>query len=333
MNVHCSDVLFCFSQQPSPSAFTPSVKSISSVIPPNVAAGMAAMNRASAVQPSSNSNLDPSASIEPVTLVAYKPQAQGGAQAKDHDTENSAAKAIANAALMAATVEAQKPSTKPQCSTEFIFKSTDSGKPGPPVVTFKPPISSPQASESGGTVVPNVTVNPMPVFKPPISSPQASQSGGTVAPNVTVNPVPVFKPAFGPATPSSSTAGSTGGLRLTLSGSQAGSPLGQLPTTSAPLSFAPPTTGLFNLGSSSGKPFSAPSQLSFSSKGTDVKAANQIPVVSSVTASSAAGITPSQRVSRNLFASGDTSSLAVPVGQQQDKNSEFTEVSTVYLIS
>lgn len=301
--------MFCFSQQPSASAFSPGVKLISSVIPPNVAAGMAAMNRASAVQsavqPSNNSNLDPSASIEPVTLVAYKPQTQGGGQAKDHDTENSAAKAIANAALMAATVEAQKPSAKPQCSTEFIFKSTDSGKPGPPVVTFKPPISSPQASESGGTV----------------------------APNVTVNPVPVFKPAFGLAGPSSSTAGSIGGLRLSFSGTQAGSPLGQLPTSSAPLSFAPRASSLFNLGSSSGKTFSAPSQLSLSSKGSDVKAASQIPVVSSATSSSAGGITPSQRVSRNLFASGEDSSPTAPIGQ--DKSEEVSEVlgaSSVYLV-
>ena len=271
------------------------IRVISSETPPNIAAAMAAMSRASAaqnvVQPPSNSNLDPSASIEPATLVAYKPQAQGDAEVKGHDAGNTAAKAIANAALMAATAEAQNPYTKPQCSTEFIFKSAESGKPGPPVVTFKPPKTSPQTS---------------------------------VAPNVTVNPMPVFKPAFGPPTQSSSSASSTGGLRPPLSGTRTASPFSQLPATSVPLSFAPPAGVLFNLGSSSGTTFSAPNQLSFIGTAGDVKAAGQITAVSSAAAFSPASITPSQRVNRNLFASGDGSSQATSTGQQQDKSREVS---------
>lgn len=263
---------------------------------------MAAINRASAaqnaVQPPSNSNLDPSASIEPVTLVAYKPQTQGAAEAKGHDTENTAAKAIANAALMAATAEAQKSSTKPQCSTEFILKSAESGKPGPPVVTFKAPNTSPETT----------------------------LTAVAVAPNVTVNPIPVFKPAFGPPTQSSS-ASNTGGLRPPLSGTRAASPFSQLPVTSVPPSFAPPASVLFNLGSSSGTTFSAPNQLSFSGTAGDVKAAGQITAVRSAAAFSPASVTPSQRVNRNLFASGDGSCQATSTGQQQDKSREVSAVN------
>lgn len=283
------------------------MKVISTETPPNIAAAMAAMNRASASQGAvqSSSNLDPSVSIEPVTLVTYKPQTQGGAQAKDFDAENNAAKAIANAALMAATAEAQKPSTKPQCSTEFIFKSTESGKPGPPVVTFKPPSSSPQTSESASKV--------------------------TAAPNVTVNPTPVFKPAFAPAVPSSSTASKTGGLQQSLTATQAAGSFSQMSTSSAPFSFAPPTGGLFNLGSSSGAAASTPSAFSFSSKTKDT-VPSQITAASvaapnatkPVTAASApaVGITPSTRVSRNLFAAGDLTSPTAPTSGEQDTKLE-----------
>ena len=263
---------------------------------------MAAMSRAnasqSAVQPSS-SNLDPSASIEPVTLVAYKPQ--GGAQTKDQDAENAAAKAIANAALMAATAEAQKLSTKPQCSTEFIFKSTDSGKPGPPVVTFKPTNSSSQTSETGFTMAPNVTV---------------------------------LKPAFGPAMPSSSAVSNTSGLQPALTATQVASPFSQVTTSSVPFSFAAPPGGLFNFGPSSGTP-------TFGSKDVDAKTANQIPTFSAATVPSAeatgtaastaaVGITPSPRVSRNLFASGDVSSQAASTEQHQDKSKEVSTLDKAY---
>ncbi|XP_015755286.1 PREDICTED: nuclear pore complex protein Nup214-like [Acropora digitifera] len=108
------------------SEVSPGVKPISADFPPNVAAGMAAINRASAVQnglqlPSNNSNLDPSASIEPVALVAYKPQTQKPSPKTGSNEENAAAKAIANAALMAANAEAKKPSVKPHSSTEFVL--------------------------------------------------------------------------------------------------------------------------------------------------------------------------------------------------------------------
>ena len=272
---------------------------------------MAAINRASATQSATlpgNSSLDPSASIEPVTLLAYKPQAQGSVLVKDLDAENTAAKAIANAALVAATAEAQKPSTKPQCSTEFVFKSTDSGKPGPPVVTFKPPNASPQTPGSGSAVAPNVTVNPM----------------------------PTFKPAFGPGVPSSSTVSGTGGLQLL----GTSSPFSQLPTSTPPSSFASPTGGLFNLGSSPGTTSSAPSQLSFSVKGSDVKPAGQIPAVSAAAAPSAAGtvasaasITPSARVSRNLFASEGVSSQAALAGQQHGDSKEVTDMYTGIMVT
>lgn len=268
---------------------------------------MAAMSRASASQGAvqSSSNLDPSASIEPVTLVTYKPQTQGGAQAKDYDAENNAAKAIANAALMAATAEAQKPSTKPQCSTEFIFKSTDSGKPGPPVVTFKPPSSSPQASESATKV--------------------------TGAPNVTVNPTQVFKPAFAPAMPSSPTASRTAGLQQFLTGTQAAGSFSQPSPSGAPFTFAPPTGGLFNLGSSAGAAASATSAFSFSSKTKDT-VPSQISAASVVAPNAAkpvstnsvspVSITPSTRVSRTLFAAGDLSSPSAPTSGEQDTKLE-----------
>lgn len=273
---------------------------------------MAAMNRASAAQGvvQSSSNLDPSASIEPVTLVTYKPQTQGGAQAKDYDTENNAAKAIANAALMAATAEAQKPSSKPQCSTEFVFKSPDSGKPGPPVVTFKPPTAPPQTSESGNKV--------------------------TAAPNVTVNPTPVFKPAFAPAVPSSSTASTTGGLQQT----QASGPFSQLSSPGSSFSFAPPAGALFNLGSSTGTTSSTMSAFSFNSKAKDTvgdaKTPSQTAAASIVTPNAAkagtatsvpaAGIAPSPRVSRNLFAAGDISSQTAPTsGEQEGKQPDSEE--------
>ena len=299
--------LLCL-QPPSTSAavppisdFIPNVKVISTETPPNIAAGMAAMSRASAsqgaVQPISN--LDPSASIEPVTLVAYKPQTQGGAQAKDYDAENNAAKAIANAALMAATAEAQTSSKKPQCSTEFVFKSTDSGKPGPPVVTFKPPTSPPQASESASKV--------------------------TAAPNVTVNPTPVFKPAFAPAVTISSAAAKTGGLQQSFTGT---------PASGSPFTFAPSPGTLFNLGSTAGATASTPSAFSFSSKTKDT-VPGQIPAASVVTPNAAkpvttasapaAGITPSARVSRNLFAAGEISSPTVPTSGEQDTKVEGSE--------
>lgn len=258
---------------------------------------MAAMSRASASQGAAQSGsiLDPSASIEPVTLVTYKPQAQGGTQAKDYDAENNAAKAIANAALMAATAEAQKSSTKPQCSTEFIFKSSDSGKPGPPVVTFKPPTSPPQIPETISKV--------------------------TAAPNVTVNPTPVFKPAFAPAVPSSSTASSTGGLQKSVTGPQA---VGSF-------SFAPPTGGLPSFGSSSVTASSTPSAFSFSSKAKDTGpsqtaaatvAAPSAAKPGNVTSAPAVGITPSPRVSRNLFAAGELSSATAPPSGEQDTKQE-----------
>ncbi|XP_068695298.1 nuclear pore complex protein Nup214-like isoform X2 [Montipora foliosa] len=284
------------SAAPTKSEFTPAIKVISSGIPPNVAAGMAALNRASAAQNGlqlpSNNNLDPSAGIEPVTLVAYKPQTQKPSQNAVSDAENAAAKAIANAALMAATAEAKKPSTKPQCSTEFVFKSTEGGKPGPPVVTFKPQ-----------------------------TSPQQSESRSTVAPNVTVNPMPIFKPSFAPAVPTSSTTFTTGGLRLSLSGaSPAAPPLGQLPSSPVSASFVPQAGGRLNLGSSSGTSFSAPNLLSFSSKCGDlnVTTSSQMPVVSS----SAGSIAPSQTVSRNLFVSGDVNASGTATDKLQDESRE-----------
>ena len=246
---------------------------------------MAAMSRASASQGAaqSGSNLDPSASIEPVTLVTYKPQAQGGAQSKDYDAENIAAKAIANAALMAATAEAQKSSTKPQCSTEFIFKSSDSSKPGPPVVTFKPPTSPPQIPGTASKV--------------------------TAAPNVTVNPTPVFKPAFAPAVPSASTASSTGGLQKSFTGS---------------FSFAPPTGGLLSFMASSVAASSSTSVFSFSGKAKDTGPSQTVTVSASaakpgnVVTAPAVGITPSPRVSKNLFAAGESSSAATATSGEQD---------------
>ena len=53
--------------------FIPSVR-----VRPAEAAAIAAMNRAAAVQnaPPATSNLDPSASIEPVTMVVHKPPVQ-----------------------------------------------------------------------------------------------------------------------------------------------------------------------------------------------------------------------------------------------------------------
>ena len=258
---------------------------------------MAAMNRASASQGTAQpgSNLDPSASIEPVTLVTYKPQAKGGAQPKDYDAENNAAKAIANAALMAATAEAQTSSTKPQCSTEFIFKSSDSSKPGPPVVTFKPPTSPPQMPESASKV--------------------------TAAPNVTVNPTPLFKPAFAPAVPSTSTASSAGGVQKSFTGSQA---VGSF-------SFAPPAGSLPSFGASSLAASSTPSAFSFSSKAKDTGPSQT--TAASVAAPSAAkpgnvitapvvGITPSPRVSRNLFAAGELSPAAAATRGEQDVKQE-----------
>lgn len=282
------------------------MKVISTETPPNIAAAMAAMSRASASQGAaqSGSNLDPSASIEPVTLVTYKPQAQGGAQPKDYDVENNAAKAIANAALMAATAEAQKSSAKPQCSTEFIFKSSDSSKPGPPVVTFKPPTSPLQMPESASKV--------------------------TAAPNVTVNPTLVFKPAFAPAVPSVSTASSTGGLQKPFTG----------PQTVGSFSFAPPTGGLPNFGASSVAASSTPSAFSFSTKAKDTVPSQT--AAASVAAPSAAkpgniitapavGITPSPRVSRNLFAAGELSSAAAAAtsGEQDAKQEDKKEVLKV----
>ena len=256
---------------------------------------MAAMSRASASQCAAppNSNLDPSASIEPVTLVTYKPQAKGGAQPKDYDAENNAAKAIANAALMAATAEAQKSSTKPQCSTEFIFKSSDSSKPGPPVVTFKPPTSPPQMPESASKV--------------------------TAAPNVTVNPTPLFKPAFAPAVPNASTASSTGGLQITG------------PQAVGSFSFTSPAGSLPSFGASSVAASSTPSAFSFSSKAKDTLPGQT--AAASVAAPSAAkpgnvitspvvGITPSPRVSRNLFAAGELSPAAAATSGEQDVKQE-----------
>ena len=260
------------------SEVTPCVKPISADVPPNVAAGMAAMNRASAVQnglqlPSNNSNLDPSASIEPVALVAYKPQTQKPSPKTGGNEENAAAKAIANAALMAATAEAKKPSVKPHFSTEFVFKSTESGKPGLPVVTFKPQ-----------------------------APPTPSDSRATVAPNVTVNPKSVNNSAFGPTVPTSSSVSSTSGLRLSSSGTSPAALFGPLPRSSASTGFAP-QPGLFNLGPHPKPSSSAPNLLSSSIKGGDAISFGQTTLLSSTTAS----ITPSQRVSRNIFASSEVS--------------------------
>lgn len=269
----------------------PNVKVISTETPPYIAAAMAAMSRASALQGATQSGgtLDPSASIEPVTLVTYKPQSQGGAQPKDYDAENNAAKAIANAALVAATAEAQKSSTKPQCSTEFIFKSSESGKPGPPVVTFKLPTSPPQMPDSASKIA--------------------------AAPNVTVNP----KPAFAPAVPSSLTATSAGGLQKSFTGPQA----------AGSFSF---TGGLSSFGSSSVTATSAPSAFSISSKAKDTGPSQTAVAASVVTPSAAkpeniitapaAGILPSQRVSRNLFAAGELSSGAPATSGEQDNKQE-----------
>ncbi|XP_022793555.1 nuclear pore complex protein Nup214-like isoform X3 [Stylophora pistillata] len=279
----------------------PGVKVISTETPPNVAAAMAAMSRASASQGAvqSSSNLEPSASIEPVTLVTYRPQSQGSAPAKDYDAGNTAAKAIANAALMAATAEAQKSSTKPQYSTEFVFKSTDSSKPGPPVVTFKPPASPPKITESGTKF--------------------------SAAPNVSVNPSGVFKPAFPPPVPTSSTTSSTGGLQQPLSRTQA----------TSGFSFAPPPGGLFNVGASSGTAVPAFSAFSFSSKAKDtadakassLAAAASVESPKPVTNSSTptVGITPSARVSRNLFAAGNAGNegeQTVPTRGEQELKQE-----------
>ena len=263
---------------------------------------MAAMSRASASQGAaqSGSNLDPSASIEPVTLVTYKPQAQGGAQPKDYDAENIAAKAIANAALMAATAEAQTSSTKPQCSTEFIFKSSDASKPGPPVVTFKPPTSPPQI---------------------PGSAPKV-----TAALNVTVNPMPVFKPAFAPAVPSASTASSTGGLQKSFTGPQA---LGSF-------SFAPPTGGLPSFMASSVAASSTTSAFSFSGKAKDTGpsqtaaasvVAPSAPKPGNAITAPAVGITPSARVSRNLLFSSTAAATRGDQDVEQEGKKEVLKVS------
>lgn len=238
---------------------------------------MAALNRASAVQnglqlPSNNSNLDPSASIEPVTLVAYKPQTQKPSPKTGGHAENVAAKAIANAALMAATAEAKKPSVKPHSSTEFVFKSTESGKTGPPVVTFKPQ-----------------------------APPTPSDSRATVAPNVTVSPKSVINPAFGPMVPTSSVS-STSGLRLSSSGTTPAALFGPLPRSSASTGLAPQPS-LFNLGPHPKASSSAPNLLSSNSKGGEAISFGQTTVLSSTTSS----ITPSQRVSRILFASSEVS--------------------------
>ena len=282
---------------PVKSDFIPNVKVISTETPPNIAAAMAAMSRASAPQGAaqSGSNLDPSASIEPVTLVTYKPQAQGGTQPKDYDAENNAAKAIANAALMAATVEAQKSSSKPQCSTEFVFKSSDSSKPGPPVVTFKPPTSPPQMPESASKVA--------------------------AAPNVTVNPTAVFKPAFPPAVPSVSTASITGGLQKSFTGPQA----------AGSFSFTPPNGGLPSFGPSSVAASTTPSAFSFSSKAKDTgpsqRAATNVLAPSAakpgnVITAPTAGIIPSPRVSRNLFAAGSELSSAAAAATSGEKDAK-----------
>ena len=260
-------------------------------VPPNIAAGMAAMSRASAAQDvvqQSNSKLDPSASIEPVTLVAYKPQTQGGEQATDLDKENNAAKAIANAALMAATAEAKKPSTKPQCSTEFVFKSSEEGKPGPPVVTFKPPNTLSQASQSGFTVAPNVTV---------------------------------FKPAFGPIASSSSTQSTSGGLQGSLTAAQTAIPPGQATISTVPFSFSTPASGLFAFAPSSASP-----NLSSTSGNTKTSASS----VSTAASASVAGITPSARVSRNLFASGDSTSQTARKSQQQDQSKQVSKTDMTF---
>ena len=280
------------------SEVTPGVKAISVEVPPNVAAGMAAMNRASAVQnglqfPSNNSNLDPSASIEPVALVAYKPQTQKPAPKIGGNAENAAAKAIANAALMAATAEAKKPSAKPHSSTEFVFKSTQSGTSGPPVVTFKPQ-----------------------------APPTPSDSRTIVAPNVTVNPKPVINPAFSPAVPTSSTVSSTSGLRLSSSGPSPVAPFGPLPRSSASTGFAP-QPGLFNLGSHAKTTSSAPNLLSSHSKGGDAMSSGQTTVSSSTTAS----ITPSQRISRNIFASSEV--RLPPTSKIDDLKDDSKEVTSI----
>lgn len=269
----------------------PSVQGNRTEIPPNIAAGMAAMSRASAAQDvaqQSNSKLDPSASIEPVTLVAYKPQTQGGEQATDLDKENIAAKAIANAALMAATAEAKQPSTKPQCSTEFVFKSSEGGKPGPPVVTFKPPNALSQASQSGFTVAPNVTV---------------------------------FKPAFGPIASSSSTQSTSGGLQGSLTAAQTAIPPGQATISTVPYSFSTPASCLFAFAPSSASP-----NLSSTSGNTKTSASS----VSTAASASVAGITPSARVSRNLFASGDSTSQTARTNQQQDQIKEVSKTDMTF---
>lgn len=290
--------------------FKPNVKVISTETPPQVAAAMAAMSRASATQGTvqSSSNLDPSASIEPVTLVTYKPQSQGSAPTKDYDAGNTAAKAIADAALMAATAEAQKSSTKPQYSTEFVFKSPDSSKPGPPVVTFKPPASPPKINESGTKF--------------------------SAAPNVTVNPNSVVKPTFAPPLPTSSTTSRTSGLRQPLSGTQA----------MGGFSFAPPAGSLFNLGTSSGTAVPAFSAFSFSSKAkdtADAKASSltaaasiESPKPATTSSTPAVGITPSARVSRNLFAAGNAGEQAIPTrGEQELKQETRKDEAKVSLLN
>ncbi|KAK2567238.1 Nuclear pore complex protein Nup214 [Acropora cervicornis] len=281
------------------SEVTPCVKPISADVPPNVAAGMAAMNRASAVQnglqlPSNNSNLDPSASIEPVALVAYKPQTQKPSPKTGGNEENAAAKAIANAALMAATAEAKKPSVKPHSSTEFVFKSTESGKPGLPVVTFKPQ-----------------------------APPTPFDSRATVAPNVTVNPKSVNNPAFGPTVPTSSSVSSTSGLRLSSSGTSPAALFGPLPRSSASTGFAP-QPGLFNLGPHPKPSSSAPNLLSSSIKGGDAISFGQTTLLSSTTAS----ITPSQRVSRNIFASSEVSLPPTSITDDPKDDSKKSSLSS-----
>ena len=287
-----------------------SVKTITKETPPGIAAAMAAMTRASAakgsLQPSSN--LDLSASIEPATLVAYRPRIEQEVQAKDYDAGKLAAKAIADAALLAATAEAEAQTAgKPQSSTEFTLKSTDSSKPGPPVVTFKPALSPPRQSEdhSKSIAAPNITVKPPPLFKP------------TVLSTVTTS------------APMSSSISSIPGL--VFKGTLAASPFSQVPASSTPIGFSTTTGPSFTLGLSSLVSTPATATFTFGGKFGEVGDSKSLSQTTSVavptamqaiTSAPSASVASSLEVNRTLFSAASlglqtksTMNPSTPVGE------------------
>ncbi|XP_031565035.1 nuclear pore complex protein Nup214-like isoform X2 [Actinia tenebrosa] len=133
-------------------------------------AALAAMSRAEEMR-AEKTNLDPSASIEPRSMVTHGQS--GGERARDIESENKAAKSIAEEALKHSQLEAEKAGFKPQSSTEFAIKGTESPKPGPPVVTVKPVSSKDKIQPS------NLTVKPVPVPATPLTRPSIVPPGSS----------------------------------------------------------------------------------------------------------------------------------------------------------